>query len=124
MPVLKLSETKSKGTLPGVMQLWRCEGEDGSYIKDVISRELEGAPKGNGIAKAVPLLGPFLGNKGIIPPAQTQKEFVAKQLPKFKDIDHYPVELSPELAKLKGYLENLISKAAREEDVGELTMID
>lgn len=102
-PTMKLSETPGKETLPGLTQVWRIEDEQGFYIKDVITTNDELPLFAGKAALCRALIEPFFGENfpnPRIPSISEQKVFVMEQLRKFRDIDNYPVELSPILKQL------------------------
>jgi nicotinate phosphoribosyltransferase len=120
-PTLKCSGTPSKETLPGKLQLWRCEDENGKYVCDVITRlgeqpsdsVLFGTDEAINIelAKKTPLLQPFW-EQGRFPELKTVhelKEFVEEQKKRFiTPLGRYGRErvvLSPALSKLKEQLQ-------------------
>lgn len=74
-PTLKLSGSKGKETLPGELQLWRCEDKKGRYILDVIGLAGENPTefKIEGFVKAVSLIQPFWEH-GRYPELKTPKE--------------------------------------------------
>ena len=96
---MKLSDTQGKETLLGKTQVWRYRGMDGYYIKDVIAMDIE-APRPIDGTTMVPLLRPFFGTRypdPYIPSIHQQRELVLEQIPWFRDINNYLVELSPAL---------------------------
>ncbi|MFH1210668.1 MAG: hypothetical protein V1645_02015, partial [archaeon] len=106
-PTLKLSGTKGKETLPGKLQLWRCENAKGLYVEDVISLAYEPAPTGSHIAKAFSLIHPFW-KQGMYPELKTPRELKAwceEQKNKFEvPLEEYSntrVKLSQGLSNLK-----------------------
>ena len=72
-PTLKLSGTPGKETLPGSLQLWRCEDKQGRYILDITACATEPPPQGGEIYKATSLIQPFW-EKGMYPELKTPKE--------------------------------------------------
>lgn len=120
---LKCSETKGKETIPGVAQIWRCTGEDGFYVKDIISMIEEAAPRGD-FKRVTPLLEQFYenGRHMVIPSPEKQKKFVREQLRLFKNINGYPVELSDSLRTSK---ENMLKRMNHDETGEEgIVMVD
>lgn len=102
IPTVKLSSDKQ--TIAGPLQVWRCEDSDGNYFKDVITRADEPAPVSEHIAKATPLLGKWswkAGNYQPIASPQEQREYIARQLKRFRNLDEYPVERSTALMELQ-----------------------
>lgn len=111
VPTLKLSGTKGKETLPGLLQIWRCEDKEGKYILDITGLANEPPPKGGETVKATPLIQPFW-YQGMSPELKTPqelKEFFEKQKKKFiVPLSEYAktrVKLSDELISLKKRLQ-------------------
>ena len=118
-PTLKLSGTPGKETLPGKLQLWRCEDRKGNYLTDVISLASEAPPEMPGAAKAVPLIQPFWRH-GMYPELKTPLElkgWVAEQKKRFVvSLEEYgktKVQLSPALSQLKDELQKVYLKAPK-----------
>lgn len=114
-PTMKLSNTPGKETLPGQVQVWRCLDEEGFYVKDVITI-LDEIPQWNR-QRLFALLKPFRllaeGNhQPCLPSFHEQREYVAAQRKKFRDIQNYSVELSPSLKMSK---DNLTQKMLADE---------
>lgn len=115
-PTLKLSGTPGKETLPGRLQVWRCENENGKYILDVISRADEPAPRNQGIYRAIPLIDLFW-KQGRFPDLKTPqelKDFIGQEKKKFAlPLEEYAktrVQLSPTLARLKARIQKAYVK--------------
>lgn len=113
-PVMKTSESRDKQTLPGVLQVWRCQDREGGYLADIISLEEEGPPLEADFAVVQPLLEPFrdwLGHhRGRSP--QELKSFVQEQSGRFRvPLEDYPVRLSPGLEALRARLLGRINQA-------------
>lgn len=108
LPTLKASNTPDKSTLPGKLQVFRGIDMDGNYTSDVIGFEDERFKDLdlNGADDYIPLLQPFwdCGKHMIIPSKHSQKEFVQLQIPKFGDIENYPVRLSHKLRETRDFL--------------------
>jgi nicotinate phosphoribosyltransferase len=118
-PTLKLSGTPGKETLPGKLQLWRCEDRKGYYVTDVISLASEAPPKMPGTDKAVPLIQPFWRH-GMYPELKTPLElkgWVAEQKKRFvvplEEYGKTKVQLSPKLSELKDALQKDYLKAPK-----------
>jgi nicotinate phosphoribosyltransferase len=110
-PTLKLSGTPGKETLPGKLQLWRCEDRKGRYILDVISGVDEPPPAGGDIHSSTPLIQAFW-SQGMYPDLKTPhelKELVNEQIKRFAvPLDEYAktrIQLSPVLSRLKNKLQ-------------------
>lgn len=138
-PTLKLSETVGKETLPGKLQLWRCENREEKYILDVIALQDEMwetikkiCPKETAFCK--PLLQLFY-KQGMSPELKTPQElkaFIAKEKEKFEiPLEEYAkTRIKPSMGlfllqeKLrKEYLETPITKikVVNEENIFELS---
>jgi nicotinate phosphoribosyltransferase len=116
-PTLKLSGTPGKETLPGKLQIWRCEDRKGKYMFDVLSLANEAAPEGRGICNATPLIQPFWRH-GMYPELRTPNElkrWVAEQKKRFvvplEEYGKTKVQLSPALSQLKSELQKDYLKA-------------
>jgi nicotinate phosphoribosyltransferase len=101
-PTLKASNSEDKITLPGKLQLFRGSDAAGNFVADVIgldSEEIE-IP---GAVSVERLLVPFWenGQHSAIPSILKQKVFVEEQRKRFRDIEHYPCELSDKLRSLR-----------------------
>ena len=101
-PTLKASNSEDKITLPGKLQLFRGSDAAGNFVGDVIgldSEEIE-IP---GAVSVERLLVPFWenGQHSAIPSILKQKVFVEEQRKRFRDIEHYPCELSDRLRSLR-----------------------
>lgn len=110
-PTLKFSGTPGKETLPGMLQLWRCEDEQGRYVLDLTACATEPPPRGEAIFKATPLIQPFW-QQGMYPELKTPKElrdWGIEQKERFiVPLDEYAktrVRLSSELIRLKDRLQ-------------------
>ena len=93
-PTRKFSETPEKSTIAGQVQVWRCLDKDDYYVKDVITAINELPQWEHG---SFSLLKHFHGGNRptiTLPSINAQKKFVEDQIPKFRDINNYPVELS------------------------------
>lgn len=106
-PTLKCSGTPGKETLPGKLQIWRCENSRGKYILDVIALAGESSPKRRGISRAFPLIKPFW-RQGSSPDLKTPHELKAlikEQIERFiVPLEEYAktrVQLSSRLAELR-----------------------
>jgi nicotinate phosphoribosyltransferase len=110
IPTIKCS-SREKATLPGALQVWRYQDENGYYLFDVIAgnhhsvedMKLESFSEELSAHSWEPLLEEFLVDgamKRHIPSMQEQKEFVRRQIAQFRDPYHYPVILHPDLKKL------------------------
>lgn len=110
IPTLKCS-SHAKATLPGKLQVWRYEDRDGYYVFDVIAgnhhsfedMKLGAFSQETGAHSWKPLLEEFLVDGALkypIPSMQAQREFVEKEITRFRDPYHYPVILYPDLQKL------------------------
>jgi nicotinate phosphoribosyltransferase len=94
----KLAEDPTKGTLPGVKQVYRVTGEDGFYKKDIIAFEgenLESYVEKKDTIEA--LLVPIIKDGKQIYDFPTIDEISKRrvdQLTKFKDIKNYDVVIS------------------------------
>ncbi|MBI2625158.1 MAG: hypothetical protein HYW70_02400 [Candidatus Nealsonbacteria bacterium] len=106
-PTLKCSGTPGKETLPGRLQLWRCEDKKGKYILDVISTEKEDPPGGEKVQLATGLLQPFWeqGKSPELKTPQELKKLVEDQKGRFAiSLERYAKErvvLSDKLLRLK-----------------------
>jgi len=123
IPVMKLSDTAGKETIPGQVQVWRCYNAANQACQDVIARLEEPAPGGNGIVKAIPLLIPFWGYRDAEPFENPStlivKEFVAAQLAEFAcPLEEYPVMESEQLRNLK----EQVAKRMKEDEGPELDL--
>lgn len=110
-PSVKCS-SEAKSTLPGKLQVWRFTDTDNYYAFDVISTAdmhehlimAEFEKKHKNLKFGEPLLKEFWINgmhyERSIPLLDEQKSFLQKQLPKFRDLYHYPVYVSDELKAL------------------------
>jgi|GEM_PF-316845 len=110
-PTLKLSGTPGKETLPGSLQLWRCEDRQGRYISDITACATEPPPQGGEIHKAIPLIQPFW-EQGMYPELKTPKELKDWGIEQRKlfivPLEEYAetrVRLSEELIRLKKELQ-------------------
>lgn len=110
-PTLKLSGTPGKETLPGKLQLWRCEDMEGRYILDAISLAKELPPGEGNIHKVTPLMQPFWRH-GMYPELKTPHElkgWVEEQKKRFvvplEEYGKTRVQLSSELSRLKNKLQ-------------------
>lgn len=118
IPVLKLSGTAGKETLPGRHQVWRCVDKDGYYVRDIIALIDEPKPKGEDFVDAIPLLQPFTVLDQTKSP-QELRVIVAEQKKKFKvSLKEYPVVLSERLEALKKTVAEAIKDKERFEDMG------
>jgi len=101
-PTLKASNSLDKTTLPGNLQVFRGIDARGNYVADVtgLHDEVIEIP---GAVQVERLLQPFWenGQYSPIPSIEKQKAFVAGQVQRFADLDHYPTRLSDRLAKLR-----------------------
>lgn len=118
-PTLKMSGTPGKETLPGKLQLWRCEDRKGYYLTDVISLASEAPPEMPGTDKAIALLQPFWRH-GMYPELKTPielKGWVAEQRKRFvvplEEYGKTKVKLSPALSRLKDELQRDYLKAPK-----------
>ena len=116
-PTMKFSAS-GKETLPGNLQLWRCENEQGQYIFDVISRDDEygSQPAMKEVVRATPLISLFW-KEGAHQDSKTPQElkaFVEEQKKKFivplEEYGKTRIKLSPALTKLKECLKEEYTK--------------
>ncbi|OGN20187.1 MAG: hypothetical protein A2910_00020 [Candidatus Yanofskybacteria bacterium RIFCSPLOWO2_01_FULL_39_28] len=117
---MKLSENPEKGTLPGKTQVWRFIDNEGFYIKDVITMDME-VPLKENYASVAALLRPFFGRNNPdpwVPNIHDQRQFVIEQMKHFRDIENYPVELSSSLQiSIANLRKRLLEDEMGEEDV-------
>lgn len=107
-PTLKLSGTPGKATIPGNLQLWRCEDRNERYICDVIAQASEPPPQEKDVFRATPLIQPFW-KRGVQPPKlktiHELKEWVTAQKGRFivhpEEYGKTRVLISPALSQLK-----------------------
>lgn len=110
-PTLKCS-SKGKATLPGKLQVLRYHDKDGYYLGDMIVSE---EPRTFGFNEKSPwpeaagmteLFHDFWidGAAKQVPSIERQREFVMLQVQRFRDIDNYPVVLSPGLKRMVEHL--------------------
>ncbi len=104
-PTLKASNTPEKSTLPGRLQVFRGADADGYYVADLIGLDDE-EMEIPGAAKVERLLAPFWekGRYEPIPSITKQKAFLEQQRARFRDIEHYPHDLSDNLRRLRDRL--------------------
>lgn len=101
LPVMKLSGTPGKETLPGRLQVWRCVDAAGNYVGDIIALDEEPKPTGEDFVDAIPLIGKFDYAPYRGPTLDQLKHSVSEQLGRFKmPLDQYPVKRSPRLTEL------------------------
>lgn len=119
---MKLSGTVGKETLPGKTQVWRLVDKEGFYLEDIIALDREDVVSPSGSVSLVPLLQPFFGTDypdPQIPSIHDQRKFVKEQLERFRDIEDYPVGLSPALQRAVNDLRVRLS----EDEMGESGVI-
>ncbi len=94
----KLSEEKSKSTLPGIKQVYRIAGSDGYYKRDVVTFEGEDITKYMEDGDTVePLLVPIIVNGKQVYDFPQINEISGRrktQLSRFRDIENYEVVVS------------------------------
>jgi len=95
IPTAKYSENPAKSTIGGDLQIYRIEGSDGFYVKDIIAladEEIGGLIKEGEKAKGL-LKQRIQGGKLIypIPTISEIQQIRDEELAKFKDIENYPV---------------------------------
>lgn len=104
-PTQKLSSAPGKETLPGQLQVWRCRDKIGMCVKDIISVSSSPPLRDGSYIYSSALLTDFWvdGGGGIkkVPTIEEQRAFVKAELACFKDIENYPIEISPELQLLR-----------------------
>lgn len=123
IPVMKLSDTPGKETIPGQVQVWRCYNTGNKAFMDIVACLEESAPSGGDIVRAVPLLVPLWGCPDVEPfenPATLLvKAFVAEQLAEFDGpLETYKVIESEQLKKLK----EQVAQRMKEDESPELDM--
>src|SRR3990167_2559346 len=115
-PTLKCS-SMSKATLPGKLQVWRYSDKDGYFIGDMITTDDFdfSCPWANAYASE-PLLCDFWinGSAVPVPSMQKQREFVMRQLKRFRDLYNYPVYIGRGLKTAIEMLSGFMNKDENE----------
>ncbi len=110
---LKASNTPEKSTLPGRLQVFRGADKDGYYVADVVGLDEEEIEI-PGAVTVERLLAPFWesGRYDSIPSITKQKKFVEEQRARFRDIEHYPHNLSE---RLRGLRDEIVARMRTDE---------